>query len=63
VGFGIAVLAHVRMKLARELSVRAFDLVLCGIAFDAHDFIVVLEIHTLLQGGVSFASLLQKTRR
>jgi len=40
-------LAHVWMVLARQLAIGALDLILRGIAFDAHDPVIVFEFHSL----------------
>src|ERR1035437_1957867 len=48
-GLGIGHLAHVGMKLARQLPVRALDLVLRGAALEAHDFVIVFEFHLIPQ--------------
>ena len=41
----VRLLAHVRMKLARELAVGPLDLVLGGVPVDAHHRVVVLVAH------------------
>src|ERR1035437_7371662 len=42
-GLGIGHLAHVGMKLARQLPVRALDLIGGGATLKAHDFVIVFE--------------------
>src|SRR5690606_6919533 len=41
-------LADVRMVLARETAIGPLDLVLSGVAGDAHDLVVILVLHTAL---------------